>query len=49
MRLIDGKHIASIMKEEIRQQINELFAKGIVPTLAIIQVGDNPSSNIYIR
>ena len=49
MRLIDGKQIASIMKEEIRQQINELFAKGIVPTLAIIQVGDNPSSNIYIR
>lgn len=49
MRLIDGKHIASIMKEEIRQQVNELFAKGIVPTLAIIQVGDNPSSNIYIR
>lgn len=49
MRLIDGKQIASVMKEEIRQQINELFAKGIVPTLAIIQVGDNPSSNIYIR
>ena len=49
MRLIDVKQIASIMKEEIRQQINELFAKGIVPTLAIIQVGDNPSSNIYIR
>lgn len=49
MRLIDGKQIASVMKEEIRQQINELFAKGIVPTLAIIQVGDNPSSNIYIH
>ena len=49
MRLIDVKQIASVMKEEIRQQINELFAKGIVPTLAIIQVGDNPSSNIYIR
>ena len=49
MRLIDGKQIASIMKEEIRQQINELIAKGIVPTLAIVQVGDNPSSNIYIR
>lgn len=49
MRLIDGKQIASIMKEEIRQQINELIAKGIVPTLAIIQVGNIPSSNIYIR
>ena len=49
MRLIDGKQIAATIKEEVRQQINKLITKGIVPTLAIVQVGDNPSSNIYIR
>ena len=49
MRLIDGKQIAATIKEEIRQQINEMITKGIVPTLAIVQVGDNPISNIYIR
>lgn len=49
MRLIDGKQIAVTIKEEIRQQINEVITKGIVPTLAIVQVGDNPRSNIYIH
>ena len=49
MRLIDGKQIAATIKEEIRQQINEMITKGIIPTLAIVQVGDNPISNIYIR
>ena len=49
MRLIDGKQIAATIKEEIRQQINKIITTGIVPTLAIVQVGDNPSSNIYIR
>lgn len=49
MKLINGKQIAATIKEEIRQQINKIITKGIVPTLAVVQVGDNPSSNIYIR
>ena len=49
MKLINGKEIASLIKEEIREKINNLCTKGIVPTLAIVQVGDNPASNIYIN
>ena len=49
MKLIDGKQIALTIKSEIQKQIQDLNAIGIIPTLAIIQVGDNPSSNIYIR
>ena len=49
MKLINGKEIASLIKEEIREKINNLLTKGIVPTLAIVQVGDNPASNIYIN
>ena len=49
MKLINGKEIASLIKEEIREKINNLRTKGIVPTLAIVQVGDNPASNIYIN
>ena len=49
MKLINGKEIASLIKEEIREKINNLRTKGIIPTLAIVQVGDNPASNIYIN
>ena len=49
MKLINGKEIASIIKEEIREKLNSLRINGIVPTLAIVQVGDNPASNIYIN
>ena len=49
MKLINGKEIANIIKEEIREKLNNLHSNGIVPTLAIIQVGDNPASNIYIN
>ena len=49
MKLINGKEIANIIKEEIREKVNNLRSNGIVPTLAIVQVGDNPASNIYIN
>ena len=49
MKLINGKEIASIIKDEIREKLNSLRINGIVPTLAIVQVGDNPASNIYIN
>ena len=49
MKLINGKEIANIIKEEIREKLNNLRSNGIVPTLAIVQVGDNPASNIYIN
>ncbi len=49
MTLIDGRKIAETLKNEIKIQVKELNEKGIVPTLAIVQVGDNPSSNVYIK
>lgn len=49
MKLIDGKQIALTIKSEIQKQIQDLNTKGIIPTLAIVQVGNNPSSCIYIR
>ena len=49
MKLINGKEIASLIKEEIREKLNSLRINRIIPTLAIVQVGDNPASNIYIN
>ena len=49
MILIDGKHVASIMKEEVKKEVAELAKQGIKPCLAIVQVGNNPASTIYVR
>jgi methylenetetrahydrofolate dehydrogenase (NADP+)/methenyltetrahydrofolate cyclohydrolase len=47
-KIIDGKRIALSIREEVLLQTKELNSFGISPGLAVIQVGDNPSSTIYI-
>lgn len=48
-RLIDGARIASDLREEVAQRAAWLAGKGIVPGLAVVLVGDNPASQIYVR
>jgi len=47
--IIDGKKISEEIKAEIRQKTDELKEKGIEVTLAVIQVGNNPASSVYVR
>jgi methylenetetrahydrofolate dehydrogenase (NADP+)/methenyltetrahydrofolate cyclohydrolase len=47
-RIIDGKKIASQMREELKRQIDKLKRKGVVPGLGVILVGDNPASLSYV-
>ena len=49
MTLIDGKAVAARCKDEIRARVAELKARGITPGLAVILVGDNPASQVYVR
>ncbi|MDR0857038.1 MAG: bifunctional methylenetetrahydrofolate dehydrogenase/methenyltetrahydrofolate cyclohydrolase [Mycoplasmataceae bacterium] len=49
MKLIDGKKISSEIKEELKKEIVFLKTKDIVPTLVIVQVGNNQASNVYVR
>ncbi|MDR2846754.1 MAG: bifunctional 5,10-methylenetetrahydrofolate dehydrogenase/5,10-methenyltetrahydrofolate cyclohydrolase, partial [Mycoplasmataceae bacterium] len=49
MILLDGKRISNEIYSELQQKILKLNKLHFVPTLAIIQVGDLPASNIYIR
>ncbi len=49
MTIINGKVIASEIKEKIKLEVKELASKNIIPHLAIILVGNNPSSKIYVR
>ncbi len=49
-QLIDGKKIAAQVQLEISNKVNELQrTHGIVPGLAVILVGDNEASKIYVR
>ncbi len=47
--LIDGKTIASSVREEIKAKTDELKEKGITPGLAVIIVGNNPASRVYVN
>lgn len=48
-KIIDGKAIAEIVKEEVKKEVAELKENGITPGLAVILVGDNPASQIYVK
>lgn len=47
--IIDGKKISDNIKSEIRQKVDEYKSRGIEITLAVIQVGNNPASTVYVR
>ena len=49
-KIIDGNAIAEEMRAEIKTQAQELKAKhGIVPGLAVVLVGEDPASQVYVR
>jgi methylenetetrahydrofolate dehydrogenase (NADP+)/methenyltetrahydrofolate cyclohydrolase len=48
--VIDGKRIAAEIRQEVKQQVDELKTKGgVTPGLAVVLVGDNPASAVYVR
>jgi methylenetetrahydrofolate dehydrogenase (NADP+)/methenyltetrahydrofolate cyclohydrolase len=48
-QLIDGKAIAAKLRGEVAVAAAALRAKGIAPTLAVVLVGDDPASAVYVR
>ncbi len=48
-QIIDGKAIAHKIREELKQEVIELKKNNINPKLAVILVGDNPASKVYVR
>ena len=49
MTLIDGKAISAQIKDELRARTLELKERGTEVTLAVILVGDDPASQVYVR
>ena len=47
--IIDGKELAKKTRQNLKIECDELKSKGITPKLAVIMVGDNPASKVYVR
>ena len=48
-QLIDGKAISAQIKDELKAEVETLKEKGVVPCLAVIQVGKDPASCVYVN
>ncbi len=48
-QIIDGKKISAEIKDELREQVAAYKAQGKEICLAVIQVGDDPASCVYVR
>jgi len=47
-RIIDGRQLARRLRERFRERVTALATRGVVPGLAVILVGDNPASHVYV-
>jgi methylenetetrahydrofolate dehydrogenase (NADP+)/methenyltetrahydrofolate cyclohydrolase len=47
--LIDGAAVAAALRGELAGEVARLQAGGVTPGLAVVQVGDNPASTVYVR
>ncbi|MCI8501008.1 MAG: bifunctional methylenetetrahydrofolate dehydrogenase/methenyltetrahydrofolate cyclohydrolase FolD [Oscillospiraceae bacterium] len=48
-QIIDGKAISAQIKEELKEEVSSLKSRGIQPGLAVIIVGSDPASRIYVN
>ncbi|TET95276.1 MAG: bifunctional methylenetetrahydrofolate dehydrogenase/methenyltetrahydrofolate cyclohydrolase, partial [Dehalococcoidia bacterium] len=48
-QIIDGRAIAQQVRAEVAQRARKLARRGVTPGLALVLVGENPSSISYIR
>ncbi len=46
---LDGKKIGRVIEDGLRSRISDLHAREIFPHLAVVIVGDDPASHVYVR
>ncbi len=49
MEIINGKELAQKIRLELKLEVENLRKEGIVPKLAVIMVGDDSASKVYVR
>ena len=48
-KIIDGKQIAAEMRNEVAVRVDRLKSRGVMPGLAVVIVGEDPASQVYVR
>ena len=48
-QILDGKALAGKIREELKQEVQQLSKSGITPSLTVILVGEDPASQVYVR
>lgn len=49
MKILDGKSLSAKIKDELKEQTSQLKTEGINPALAVIIVGSDPASRVYVN
>ena len=47
--ILDGKKLSQKVKEELKHEVEDLRNEGVIPKLAVIMVGNDPGSKVYVR
>jgi methylenetetrahydrofolate dehydrogenase (NADP+)/methenyltetrahydrofolate cyclohydrolase len=48
-KILSGKEVSQRIKLELKNEADKLKAKGIMPGLAVVIVGDDPASRVYVN
>lgn len=48
-RVLDGKACAAALQADLRSRVTDLTSRGVTPCLAVVLVGDDPASHVYVR
>lgn len=48
-KILNGKEVAKKIKDDLKVEVDKLREKGIIPKLAVIMVGENEASKVYVR
>jgi methylenetetrahydrofolate dehydrogenase (NADP+)/methenyltetrahydrofolate cyclohydrolase len=48
-RILDGKAVALAVRSEVAERVKSLRARGVVPGLAVVLVGEDPASQVYVK
>lgn len=47
-KIISGNEVSQILKDEMKEEVVKLKAQGLEPCLAVILVGEDPASKVYV-
>ncbi|EEJ72298.1 bifunctional methylenetetrahydrofolate dehydrogenase/methenyltetrahydrofolate cyclohydrolase [Lactobacillus ultunensis] len=48
-KILDGKAVANLLAQNLKEKVKKLKSEGIVPHFCVINIGDDPASKIYVR